>query len=127
MSSKRKRTPVKEPRTTLEGSDSNVVNTVFREISKAISHSSDTSRCMHKNDLCGAIVSEVHEWVGTAAIPKAEVSDVFRVKLEEVFIKCRQGTCDKDNKEALESRISFIKGDEYYISILRILSQTKQV
>ena len=55
---------------------------------------------MYKNDLCGAIVSEVHEWVGTAAIPKAKVSDVFSVKLE-VFIKGRQDTCDKDSKEAL--------------------------
>ena len=70
-----------------------------------MSHSSDTGRCMYKNDLCGAIVSEVHEWVGTVAIPKAKVSDVFRVKLE-VFIKGRQGTCDKDSKETWKTGLA---------------------
>ena len=45
-------------------------------------------------------------WNQNSAIPKAKVSNVFRVNLEEVFIKGRQGNCDKDSKEAWKTNLA---------------------
>ena len=102
-----------------EVTETGTFSTTLQEIVKAVTRNREPHIKDPKNgDLCGAVVSEVEGWVGTVNNPKAQVEEAFRTKLENVFVKGRQGTCYKENRDAMEGRIAFVKRNDYYMSVV---------